>query len=66
MASGCILGVCFVCNDHVYEDQLGWSGDRMKHTTCKTISDVRLENRMLHEELKEYRQWISGKGNGDA
>lgn len=41
MASGCILGECPVCNDHIYEDEWDLNKfDQLVHERCK--------NKQLH------------------
>ena len=38
MASGCLMGTCFVCDDLVWEDEWDMVGDRIIHEECKSIA----------------------------
>ncbi|AIW41802.1 hypothetical protein [Paenibacillus polymyxa] len=58
MASGCILGTCYICGGLIYEDEIGWHGDKMKHTTCRSLSEIKLENDRLRQELDEWKKWM--------
>lgn len=35
MASGCIVGSCWICGEPVYEDELDFIGDNFVHDECK-------------------------------
>jgi hypothetical protein len=35
MPSGCIMGTCPVCNEHVWEDEWDMVGDIIVHADCK-------------------------------
>lgn len=35
MASGCILGKCPICNDHIWEDEWDMYADTILHERCK-------------------------------
>ncbi|OAB30222.1 hypothetical protein PMSD_20785 [Paenibacillus macquariensis subsp. defensor] len=59
MASGCIVGECFVCGDWVFESESSWQNDKWKHSHCKTQSSLKQENELLIRELEEYKRWIS-------
>jgi hypothetical protein len=64
MASGCIVGDCYICGDQVYEDELAWVGDNMRHYTCKGNRTLFQENQALRRELEDYWKWISGREEG--
>jgi hypothetical protein len=61
MASGCIVGVCFLCKMHVFEDEASWYNDKWKHTYCRTKQSLKQENEALKRELEEYKKWFDGK-----
>lgn len=67
MSSGCILGDCYICGWQVYEDEIAWTGDHMRHSTCKGSRTLRQENEALRRELEEYKQWKDNQINlGEA
>ncbi|MGC5773640.1 hypothetical protein J4O75_14945 [Paenibacillus pabuli] len=61
MASGCILGICYICDGQIYEDELGWNDNLMKHKTCRSISELHLENKLLRQQLEDYKKWVLGE-----
>jgi hypothetical protein len=61
MASGAILGDCYVCSWHVYEDEAVWYNNKLKHGTCKTKSSLMQENEMLRRELEDYHRWLKNE-----
>lgn len=63
MASGCILGECYICREWVYEDEIAWTDDHMRHSTCKGSRTLRQENESLRIELEDYLRWKNGTEN---
>lgn len=63
MASGCIMGDCFLCGEHVFEDEIVWDEleNKPRHQWCKTNKMLRVENERLQTEMKKYKNWFDGK-----
>jgi hypothetical protein len=62
MASGCIVGECYLCKMPVYEDEARWNDNinKFKHSYCKTNQELRYENELLRKELEPYHKWLKG------
>lgn len=60
MASGCILGDCYLCKMPVFEDEARYNDKigKFKHSYCKTSNELQLENEMLRKELEDYKRWL--------
>lgn len=59
MASGCIVGECYLCNELVFEDEAKWhNNNKWKHASCKPHSQLKLENEWLRKELEDYHKWL--------
>lgn len=67
MASGCILGDCYLCKMPVFEDEARYneSVDKFKHSYCKTNKELQFENENLRKELAEFKRWFGGSLNAD-
>jgi len=56
MASGAILGICPVCNEHIWEDQWDIEGETIIHEECKSrfIEDsMKITNGQFKKLTKE-------------
>jgi hypothetical protein len=62
MASGCIIGDCYLCKMPVFEDEVIWNDkiNKFKHSYCKTNKELRYENELLRKELEPYYKWLKG------
>jgi hypothetical protein len=74
MASGCIIGECPVCGEHIYEDEWLLVDDVLIHEECrhKNKKHVRimrdLQKRLLaaEKEIKVYRNALRKIHESDA
>jgi hypothetical protein len=60
MASGCIVGDCYLCKMPVFEDEARWNDkiNKFKHSYCKMNKELQFENERLQKELDEFRRWF--------
>lgn len=65
MASGCIVGYCYLCDMPVFEDEASWNDTiyKFKHSYCKSNKQLEIENKALRNEIEEYKRWLSGTHN---
>jgi cell shape-determining protein MreC len=62
LASGCIVGNCYLCEMPVFEDEAKYNrhSGEFKHDYCKVEKELQLENKQLRRRLEEYEQWLKG------
>jgi hypothetical protein len=58
MASGCILGDCYCCDDPVFEDEASYNHVRnaFKHHWCKPDGQLVRENAALRKEIERLQK----------
>lgn len=63
MASGCIVGDCYLCKMPVFEDEARYNDNlnKFKHSSCKTNKELQFENEQLRKELETFRHWFGGR-----
>ena len=63
MASGCILGDCYLCKMPVFEDEATFNDKtgKFKHSYCKTNKELQHENNHLKGKVEEYERWFNNQ-----